>query len=232
MGWGVDDHQIFSQIVERCSRQRVLNAAISSYGTVRELMILSRLDTSKLKWLVLQYCPNDVSENKTYVKDGRRVKTMTEARYLELVAENSESTRYFLGKHTTQLLPLIARSVFGRQQNLVASKSGAADPRNEATWFLEALQGNWNLPTDFRLIVFEVNKLARNDSVFVDSLREEILAQDYPRFIEEMVILDFSGDLDRSVYLAYDGHMSAKGHQVIANRICALIASGNDDDNT
>jgi len=62
MGWGVDQNQTFAEILQRKSHLNVLNAGVSSYGTVREMRMLDRLDTSHLKYLIIQYHSNDFWE--------------------------------------------------------------------------------------------------------------------------------------------------------------------------
>ena len=44
MGWGVEQDETFAQLIERRTSRRVLNASVSSYGTVRELRLLDRID--------------------------------------------------------------------------------------------------------------------------------------------------------------------------------------------
>ena len=52
MGWGVDQDKIYSSIIEQKTGLKVLNAAVSSYGTAREILLLNKLDTSNLKYLM------------------------------------------------------------------------------------------------------------------------------------------------------------------------------------
>jgi hypothetical protein len=66
MGWGVSQDLTFSSLLENALGKPILNAAISSYGTARELKILERIDLSNLKFLIIQYSDNDYRENRTY----------------------------------------------------------------------------------------------------------------------------------------------------------------------
>lgn len=72
MGWGVEDHQTFSAILEKTTKRPVFNLAVSSYGTYRELLrleksgLLPRIDT-----IIIQYCDNDLSENLQAAKEKR-----------------------------------------------------------------------------------------------------------------------------------------------------------------
>ena len=65
MGWGVNDDETFSHYLEKKLDKKVLNLAVSSYGTVREI---KRLKMSPYyegsKDIIIQYHPNDLGENK------------------------------------------------------------------------------------------------------------------------------------------------------------------------
>ena len=54
MGWGVGQGGSAAAGLARKSGRRVLNAAVSSYGTARELSLLDWLDASRLRVLVVQ----------------------------------------------------------------------------------------------------------------------------------------------------------------------------------
>ena len=73
MGWGVQQDETFPARIEKMTGQKVLNAGMSSFGTVRELRQLARLDTSNCRWVVLQYCDNDMEEVKKYIDSNYRL---------------------------------------------------------------------------------------------------------------------------------------------------------------
>ena len=64
MGWGVNDNETFSFLMEKNLKQKVYNLGVSSYGTVREIkkMKLSPLYDDSKK-IIIQYHPNDLHEN-------------------------------------------------------------------------------------------------------------------------------------------------------------------------
>ena len=55
MGWGVQQDESFPELLERRTGRLVLNAAVSSYGTVRERRMLDRVDLSRATTLIVQY---------------------------------------------------------------------------------------------------------------------------------------------------------------------------------
>src|SRR6056300_1149169 len=68
MGWGVNDHQTFSNIVESDTKIKTYNLGVSSYGTYRELLRLKQNENFKdIKKIFIQYHRNDIDENKYYL---------------------------------------------------------------------------------------------------------------------------------------------------------------------
>ena len=64
MGWGVNDHESFANIIQDELRRPVYNLAVSSYGTVRELIRLQQSGLNdKVDTILIQYCANDLGEN-------------------------------------------------------------------------------------------------------------------------------------------------------------------------
>lgn len=71
MGWGVQDNETFSALLQDRLKRRVFNLGVSSYGTRRELRrlvqagVLDRVDT-----ILIQYCENDLGENAKPLTDA------------------------------------------------------------------------------------------------------------------------------------------------------------------
>ena len=70
MGWGVNDEETFSGILQNKLIKPVYNLSVSSYGTFREIkrLKLSGL-IDKVDTIIIQYCDNDLGENKEMVLD-------------------------------------------------------------------------------------------------------------------------------------------------------------------
>ena len=48
VGWGVEQDEMFSRVLERMLGMDVLNTAVPSYGTVREMKMLGRLNRERM----------------------------------------------------------------------------------------------------------------------------------------------------------------------------------------
>ena len=64
MGWGVNDDETFSYHLEKKINKNVLNLAVASYGTTREIKRL-KLNSyySQVETIIIQYHLNDIYEN-------------------------------------------------------------------------------------------------------------------------------------------------------------------------
>jgi hypothetical protein len=63
MGWGVEQSSRFSEVIEQQCHVKVLNTALTSYGTYRETKLLNLADLDSCRLLIIQYCENDLAEN-------------------------------------------------------------------------------------------------------------------------------------------------------------------------
>ncbi len=111
MGWGVKQDQTFSSLLESRLEKSVLNAAIASYGTVRELRILERVNLDNLKFLLIQYCRNDSQENSTYTRNCNTLPVMSEESYNSITENHEENVAYYFGKHSFYLIAYSLREI-------------------------------------------------------------------------------------------------------------------------
>ena len=71
MGWGVNDDETFSAVLEKKIDKPVYNLAVSGYGTIRELIrfeksgLVDAVDT-----IIIQYCYNDWGENNNFKRNS------------------------------------------------------------------------------------------------------------------------------------------------------------------
>ena len=214
MGWGVAQQETFGQVVERQTGLKVLNAAISSYGTAREMRLLEMLDTSQLKYLVIQYCDNDYSENRAF-KDTGAIDHHEAQAYFGLVDEEQRSSRY------TPLQYLTDAWAFVRKPPAEASTA----PHDEVDVFLHTILTSplRDKLADVTLVVFEINEFARNDSTFVAALQKAVSSPEVPPFLQHAKILDLSDDLTPDKYYVLDDHMVPGGHAAVAARLIRAL---------
>jgi hypothetical protein len=221
MGWGVAEEQTFASLVEQRTGLRTLNAGMPSFGTARELLALRRVNLSRTRYLIIQYCDNDFRENLEFVKRGGRLAILTRTEYDSLVADHGRLTAYYPGKHLRRLLPIFRDRWLLRDEATAASVR--RDHQRQAEAFLQVLRASPVPLEHLQMIAFELMPRARNDSSFVAHVRDQIARGDYPPWIREMTLLDMSPHLSEADYFFYDDHINASGHAKVATLLARAI---------
>lgn len=217
MGWGVRQEETYAKILEEKSRLKVLNAAVSSYGTAREMRLLDRLDTSNTKFLIIHYMQNDDIENHFFSKNRYALRTGGQRVYEDMVQLYQKQKTYYPGKYI--------RLTF--QYGLGASTNHSAGPgktapitelhdRREKLFLNAVMQASHVDLTRMKIIVLNTEA---DDPTFSKRLQAEIGNGDYPPYIKRMTVLPLAPKLDRQCFFALDEHIRAKGHAMIADEI-------------
>lgn len=223
MGWGSRQEETFPQLIEQHTGLTVLNAAVSSYGTVREMRLLDRLDVSNLRHLVIQYNENDWLENETFYQNGNHLPIMTEARFQEGVARAQQEKQYYVGKYTVESFRKIYERLTSRRP---AVQRGSPPPttREHAHRFLNAiLHGTRVDLTHVRIIVFAIDSSGRNDASFIGALQQELASADYPAFLRNLAAVNLASRLTPDGQFVLDTHLNADGHRANTGALLEII---------
>jgi len=234
MGWGVEQNQTFAQIVEARSGLTVLNAAISSYGTAREVMSLQRLDTSRLRFLVIQYSANDIGENIAFYEDNNHLETMSFATYAELSRAHQKLTQYYFaaalkhmvssGVNRTQqqivnLTEPLSRRLGIRSEAPPISTANAESRLNAAELFLNVLNHSGVNLKGIDILAFDITLYGRSGHWFFDLLQASLRSEPHNPSALAIQVLDTARLLGPQDYYRLDGHLNVEGHRVIAEGI-------------
>ena len=220
MGWGVEQDEAFPQVLERLTGARVLDAAISSFGTVRELRMLSRLDRSNLKALVIQYCDNDFRENLSFMTSGNRLGIMPREEF-QARSDKAMARRYWFGRYLNRLRKSVSHILARRIKGLAGAASGPdSEPtdRQEAEAFVNALAHG---PVDLSgvpVFVLELLPFAAGDDGFAARLEE--LATRGAAAGLDLRVLRTAGLFEPGDTYLLDDHLRASGQAKVA----ALLA--------
>lgn len=210
MGWGVDQDAAFPSVIERLTGRLTLNAGVSSYGTVRELRMLERIDRQAVTDVILQYSSNDLVENEQLASG--RFKTLSREEYERTVQAQSDMLRYHPGKHTLNLLVMMRNLARARQ---AADTAPSRD--REARVFLGVLAQSPVDLTPYSVIVLSL------EPGFVDAVRPLAAASPMAvirqlRFLEMTSIESIPG-----AYYVLDDHPTGIGHAAIGRALAAAI---------
>lgn len=226
MGWGVSDQNSFPSLVERSCGLKVLNAGISSYGTVRELKMLERVDTSGVETLLLQYSDNDFDENRLYYERGNRLIVMTRSQFSQVQDQHREQLKYYPGRHLVHFVPFVADRVGKRIRKGVGSHTVQARKersRLDARYFLNALNTIGDLSPEWRIIAFRINGRDKNSTGFSTQVRAALEDGTYSEPIRSLELLEFSQKLTRDNFFVLDDHLSKKGHRLVTGEILRTL---------
>ena len=216
MGWGVEQDETFPKVLERSTGLRVLNTGISSYGTARELTLLGRVDTSHMKYLVIQYDDNDLPENRAFIANGYRLATGDLDDFERLRQAEPGRARYLPFKYA---LGFLDAGLFRLRQRHAAPADAV-----HADAFLQVLaNGRWALGST-QIIVLDLSERVTDTRGFAAALRAGAARRDGPPFVTQMKVVDVSGVLDARMFYDLDGHLRADGHRAVAALLQRVIS--------
>jgi hypothetical protein len=245
MGFGIQQEKTYPELLSSITNFSVLNAGIESYGTAREVLLLDKIDTSNLKYLVIQYCENDFLENYTFVINNYTLPVTSKKYYYQRVEERKKSDRYYFGKYLKIFLSLLSINIFDdkNQYRKITLKEKEYFHLQHAKLFLDILSKLKVENSDFKLIIFDLvdrsdMKFTRRNwilqdktfdsSLFINLIHKLIKEGEYPTFIENASLIDSSQFLSNDDYFLLDGHINSDGHKKVANKIYKTFKSQSD----
>jgi lysophospholipase L1-like esterase len=213
LGWGVADDEAYPALLQTADR-KVLNAGMSSFGTVREMIMLSRLDRSALKTLIIQYSSNDVLENAEFAAKGQ-LRIMSPMQYKQIQDIYAKRSAYHMGRHLKVMIPLLARA--GNAEDPLMKQLFDApvsdSQQSDAQLFLQAVQAAPVNLAGVRIIVLEANPAWHPPTTFVADLGELAAQQD----ALDISVVSVADVLDESDFYTLDDHLNAGGHRKVAD---------------
>ncbi len=223
MGWGVQQGETLSHVLARKCGLKVLNAAVSSYGTAREMMLLNRFDTSRLRYLIIQYADNDLPENRAFRERGGHLPITPRADYQRIVDYYAGQRGYYPGKYLFRLSMKVLKLEEPEPDQL---RMDPVTPKEEAELFLFVLTHASRAQLDgVQIIVFEVNQDIQPRRPFIAALNAAKHGDGHPPFVRRLVTLDTATVLTPRDFYVLDDHMKASGHQAIGEALSSLVRS-------
>ncbi|HEY5604582.1 MAG TPA: hypothetical protein VIM41_15880 [Gammaproteobacteria bacterium] len=222
MGWGVDQDETFVQRLEKSTGLKILNAGVSSYGTVREIRLLERLDLSAAEYLVLQYTSNDVSENATLFTKGA-LNILSEEKYLDTVASTQKDLTYFPGKFAFNVLVQLQSELRKKYSTTQIESEKNITIEQEVQYFINVLESSKIDLAKLKIVVFDISPHNQNKSVFADELQRQIKVSANNKWSKAIIIVRIENILNNDMYFILDDHPNALGHAAIAAELSSYI---------
>lgn len=230
MGWGVEQQETFAQQLQQLSGRKTLNAGVSSYGTAREMIQLRQLDTSALKYLIIQYCSNDISENQTYIANHYTLPVSDRTFYDSITFQQRVLKKYFPGKYSL----LISQAFVKKKINgiipvfpLVFERENPfTEEEQHAEAFIKVLYNSPQINfSKVKVIVTVLDSYNHLNNSFLERVRK--LAAQFPykdHFAGNLQVLDMAGTLLKDDFYELDLHIRASGHKKVASKLWRLIS--------
>ncbi len=217
MGWGVAQQDTFAQVLERELGRPVLNLGVPSYGTVRERRILDRVDTTRLRCLVIQYDDNDPPENELFERNGDRLVINSERAYRQDLLRGGRRSGYWFPKITFE----IVRGVVAPRE---PPPPPSEPPDHQARLFVKAMlrAGSADLSRT-QLVVVALNADRLVNAAFIKALTAEIAKPFYPPYLRRLRAVDLSGVLLPEDYYVLDDHLRASGQAKVAAALLPAV---------
>lgn len=210
-GWGVADDQTFSAILEAETGYSTRNLGIASYATTRELDALSH-HGSDARYVIIQYCNNDFSENLASLKLSKtEFVSQVERGWKAFIRRYEEGKAEGYKKPIHDLAVMITQGSF---TSLAAWRRGrdSRDMNQEALVFAQIIARYRELLQGKRIIVFEAADFGVNSSGFAQTFGLELTKLDWLNY----KIIDTTKVLSFQDYYFLDGHPKPIGHKKLA----------------
>ncbi len=227
MGWGVEDAETFPRRVADRTALRTLNAGISSYGTARAAKLLERLDTSAVRYVVVQYAANDVAENRELFENGR-LRISDRNTFDEFTTTYRRDRSYYPGHYSLATLLYLWWSITDPDKFSAGTAVPPTSVDDEVIYFLNALERIAAVVPEARLVLFEMNGLDQNRPEFASRLKAALDDVRLQENVRSAVVLDSSILSRADSYHLLDTHLNATGHAALADLLVEEVFSAED----
>ena len=197
MGWGVNDDETFSYILETKIKKPVYNLAVSGYGTNREILALEKSKLiDKIDTVIIQYCNNDYNEN---VHFSRNQLINNYLKFQEIYSNDfSIFKRVRKGLRYAVTIPL-------------KYSEKKLDWKREEHYFLNILN-SYDFLKEKKIIVIYAN----GHEIYYDNFKLNSYTS-----IKNIDFINI--DYKKNDFFLIDGHLNREGHQKIANKLYNFI---------
>lgn len=205
MGWGVDDTETFSSVLQGKLHRPVFNLGVSSYGTVRELEALRRSGVlDQVDTVIIQYSDNDLDENLRFRIEAKGVVAQKFAR-IKAASAMDTSILILSGYYHALVVPFLGIRDYVRGSVEAVDFKPHYQPLREVLERYEFLRGK-------KVIVFYSNGHGVEFSNFPEG-RDALLPK--------LVFADLH--IRKQSYFVLDDHLTALGHQEVADKLESVL---------
>ena len=193
MGWGVNDNETFSYILEKKIKRPVYNLAVSGYATNREIMRLQKSNLiDKIDTIIIQYCNNDYQEN-IYFSENQ--------------SGNNYSKFEKMHSNNFSFFKRLRKGVRYAVSVPLKYSEKKLDWKKEEDSFLKIIN-NYNFLKTKKIIVIYSN----GHEIYYDNFRLNNNTD-----IKNIYFIDV--DYEKKDFFLIDGHLNKQGHIKVADKL-------------
>ena len=201
MGWGVNDDETFSSLLETKINRNVYNLAVSSYGTWRELIrleksgLLNQVDT-----IIIQYCYNDFGENTNF-----KIRSDKNSNYnFQTIISQKPVSNWRKLRRTFRYSAKIPVDLITKEKN-------SLDFSSHKELLLDILSQHSSIKNK-KIYILYINGPNLN---FYNFPNEKISN------LNDIIFLNM--EIENKHYFKIDGHLNKLGHKFVANELSKVI---------
>ena len=200
MGWGVNDNQTYSSILEKKINRKVFNQGVSSYGTIRQVKKFINSDIKdKTKKIIIHYNLNDLSEN-----NNLDINKVYDKESSNLIFKNKKIDFFWILRQWKRSFRLIFNEI---KKTIINNKSDIVIvDLNKHFSKVESILKKNSIFNNKKIIILFIKE---PKMTVVDNLKKS------PNKNIEYLILD----LNKDNFFIVDDHLNVLGHQTIAELI-------------
>jgi len=201
MGWGVNDNETFSYVLEKKLQDPVVNLSVAGYGTIRQLIHLEKSGLmDRIETVIIQYCDNDLGENLTFQNLNEKE---SKEKFELLISEKKIHIFKKLRKYFrfSQTIPI----------DILREKNKLNDFSTHEKSLIKTLKKFPSL-SDKRIIIFNVNWFETDFYNYPFGRHKEL---------KNVYFVDLN--LKKEHFFRVDGHLNENGHHYVANKLSTFI---------
>jgi hypothetical protein len=230
MGWGVSVEETLARLTGRATGLRVLNAAVPGYSMRQSLALLSRLDRSQMRYLVIVYfLPQDTRNIRAALSQGEPATSYRLPReaYEEVVVQYLARRRGLVpGTYFYRLAAGMATIGRERWEIERTADEAAFTPsfyESAGRDVIEFLARAAPILGDSRIIFVASTPGCRRTTDRLAAAVDAAVAKGLKPFPNPVTSTRVEAELDSSHCFVLDNHLNAKAHALYARKISDII---------
>ena len=210
MGWGVNDRETFANVLQDEVKRPVYNLAVSSYGTVRELLRLQRSGLiDAVDTILIQYAANDLMENAALDQEERYLQA--KALFQDMLNRARDSSDHSMLESLRRAVSFATEKPIRNLRDIFVRRPTRNEFAPHYQYLMPVLRRFGPLMENKRVVVFSV---------------DEPGFEDFPRGKDTtMANVEFMDvKLGAEHYYRIDGHLNPAGHAKLGRLLAAYLS--------